>query len=336
MRAIIFPILLLIFVSPVTQGQDPSDEEIAKSSELLGLKTFRLKHARAENIALILNELFPPAMFSSDTLTNTLYAKLDDTGSQRILPFIERMEQAAKSHQEENLVARENNEKGKLLVTMTIPLKHVDAVEMEAALTKVGLAESGSVAAGPSGDVIVLRLPGDRIQYVAQVVERLDKPGSSNLLKIEQDLIPLSVDLEATIVEFGRNHPKARALKKRIETIRKLLSGELPTATDDPLKPLKSAEYATLETEITKVMDDWRQRQSKQPTADDIAPIKNDLTELVGKLFDLRQQTEESSLKKSQEQINRIRQRLDERKKDRDAIIQKRVQTLLNDQSEQS
>jgi len=342
MRAITLPILLLIFVSPVVMGQEPSIDKPAESSEQVEIREFQLTHARAENVAQILIEQFPSIKFSSDRLTNMIYAPITDSEAKEVLTLMSRLEEGAKNLQRREQKAKEKDEKGKLLQQAIIKLKHVDAHEMEESLIKLGLAKSGSVAAGPSGNVIALSFPEDQLQRMIQIVDRFDTPSNAHDLQdnrssadtdriVYNDLVPLVVELQQTIAEFGSNHPKARALKKQIEITRRALSGELPTTTDDQLKSQKSAEYAALETEITKVMDDWRQRQSKQPTVDDIAPIKNDLTELVGKLFELRQKTEESQWKQANDQLLGIRKRLDDRKKNREAIIEKRVEALLEE-----
>ena len=71
-------------------------------------------------------------------------------------------------------------------------------------------------------------------------------------------------------------------------------------------------------------------RHRRAPTEERVK-IKQQLTDLVGKQFEVRQQRRMLELKRVEEELKRLREAIDRRKEARDSLVNKRVQQLIGE-----
>lgn len=70
----------------------------------------------------------------------------------------------------------------------------------------------------------------------------------------------------------------------------------------------------------------------RRAPSEERAKIKQQLTELAGKQFEVRQQRRLLELKRLEEEIKRLREAIDRRKEARDSLVNKRIQQVIGDE----
>jgi hypothetical protein len=323
MRHYWIPFLCLITLPSMTYAQGFGG---GGGGGKLKIMTRQLDDARADEVISILNELFP-VKFSSNKTTNTIYARVSKEQEQEVEAIIDQMEKRT--------VEVEMDRK-KLRGRGGLGGGGLSSLGGGAGNSRSTARSSGRSSGSTLGRSSPKARKSTRTSSgLGRAASALTSDLDLDLSWVERDIMPLVIELSKIETEFGSEHPRVRMMKKQIETVRERVLSSLDASRSERLKSRASAFYAAkhsaLETEVSKVAAKLREQKAKDLPEDEIKEIKAGLTESVGKLFDVRQQAEEADLKQFNEQLNKIRKRLDERKKNRDEIIQKRVDDLLAD-----
>ncbi|MBN1542404.1 hypothetical protein JW992_09685 [candidate division KSB1 bacterium] len=112
--------------------------------------------------------------------------------------------------------------------------------------------------------------------------------------------------------QIGRVHQRMmrmQALKKR-----------------DPQRHARQVEIQQLESTARQLGRQIREAQPPQA-----AELKNELQEVLGTLFDLRENERQHEVEKLEQRLESLKERLAERQKNRDEIIQKRLEQMSTD-----
>lgn len=108
-----------------------------------------------------------------------------------------------------------------------------------------------------------------------------------------------------------------------------------------PFGPRRGEDLERQDPEMYKLLkeDDDFERQTwelsmryRRAPTEERAKIKQQLTELAGKQFEVRQQRRLLELKRLEEEIKRLREAIDRRKEARDSLVNKRIQQLIGDE----
>lgn len=321
MRPFLIPLLCLSALPNLVCGQQNDEfSEGGFGFSKQKIMTRQLENARAEEVISILNELFP-VKFSANPKTNTIYARATEEQITEVNEIVDQMEERiAEVNKADDLRKRSPGRGG------------LGALGSGGAgiSRPRGSIPGGSQLAGPP------KKP-ESPSGLAMAASRFTKDLDLDFDWIERDLVPLVIELSKVETEFGAEHPRVRVIKKQIESVRETLLKSLEASRKGRIESRPStkfaAQLAAIETEVSKVIAELRSETAKELPADELEKVKAGLTESVGRLFDVRQQAEEADLKQFNEQLENIRKRLDERKENRDKIVQGRVEELLKEGS---
>ena len=318
------------------------------------IMTKQLEHADAEEVVSILNNLFP-IKFSADSKTNTIYARATQAQIEEATEVIQEMEQATlKANQGKGKNRRSTSGlsalgggrpiKGGTGLTAIIggerppkapkpPLPIPSKIDLERSLVPLAV-ELSNVVKEFGAEHPKTKVLREQIDTMRSEFEKAANEFAERGVSIGRDLAPLVKELVQLEVEYGPNHPDTRRQREKLEaTLRRLRGLEFKFGRQS--RSRRSAKFAQqhteLDTEVSQLIERLRDDESAQLPKEQVEKIESELAETVGELFDVRQKAEEADWEQANEQLQKIRKRLDERKQNREEIVQSRVKELLNE-----
>ena len=335
MRLILVSLLCLAALPTKVYSND--DDLLLESPEKRKAMMIQLKHVDPEEVVSILNELFD-IKFSIHEQANTIYGRGTEEQIKEATLLIHNLDEATAA------ADNKRKENGQIEIEIDDNIRNetkvggesrsFDRYDVERSLLPL-ITELARTASEFGSEHPKSKELSKRIASIRKSMTSLADQLGTDIAAIEGDLAPLVIEQAIAASEFGSEHPKVRRFQKQIEATHQALR-ESHAASRKGRNAIRasrkySARHHELETEVSKLAAELRESSTKKLPEDELEQVKAGLTESVGKLFDIRQEAERADWEQASEQLSKIRKRLDERKNNRDAIIQKRVESLLDE-----
>ncbi len=332
MRFLSVTLVALIFASSL-HGQSAFKDEIL---------AFRLKHAVAKEVVAIMNEQFLETVtFSANTSTNTIYGRVPGSLMNDVEDFINDLEDHAAIHREEQRQKEQDlRESGDIAAPFELKifeLTSVDAVHLLGVLGELGFDEGKiSLAAEPRTNSIVARGRQADLAVIESLLQRLDEPGDGKytpFAEASRQLMDERMKYYQLQNRYGKEHPEVRAAERRIDLLQardlEVVGGLLDVPPTKGEREVRR-EYEAAERNAATAAQKWRESRAK-PDADPkkLDAIRSDVQRHVQKAFQARKALKHFEIDRASRQLHTIRQRLEQRDKIADKIVQRRIEDLL-------